>query len=368
LVLVAGSVGKSVTTKLLASIFTTAGASVGTWTHATSEINGVSLEHPPTMPTDRKWQEWVAACDTDGATIVAVDPSQTQLLESLNPPATVACLTHLRTDGLSTDSTRRWKSTQEHRKAIGRTLDRIDSNTPLAVNADDAESLAFASHHTGPLLTFGEQPHADIFAMPLDSFPGGQEFLVTVGRDTAAVSVGTPGTAFRSNCLAAIATGIAAGFDLTTCVRGIERAAAPQGMLEPVVCGQPFPVVLDRATRPLALRAAIVAARPAGGGRSYVAIRLSNNAPIANEQIAVAAKMADRVFATGDAQLIETVPSNVTIVEDRVAAIAVAVGLADEGDAVLIAGCKRDNSTDRKITEQLLRRRLESDTTLSDAA
>ncbi len=369
LVLVAGSAGKSVTAKLLGSIFATAGAPVALWTSETAEVNGSLLRRNSSTPIDKQWREWLDACDANGAAIVAANPSETPLLRTLNPPATVACLTNLRADGLVTNGVRRWGSTQEHRRAIAQTLSRIDQNTPLAINAADADCVALASHHRGPLLTFGEQPHADIFATPLDSFPGGQEFLVTSGTATAGVSVGTPGAAYRSNCLAAIATGIAAGFDLATCVRGVERASAPEGMLEPLLCGQPYPVVLDRAMRPLALRASIIAARPAGGGRTYVAIQLSGDIRIASEQMAVAAKLADRVFATGDAKQVESLPSNVTIAEDRVATIAVTVALADEGDAVLIAGCTTETiSTDRKITEQLLRRRLESDTALSDAA
>ena len=196
LVLVAGSAGKSVTAKLIASIFATAGASTGLWTNTTTEVNGLALETKPSMPVDKQWQEWLTACDTEGAAIVAADPSQTELVSQLNPPATVACLTNLRADGLATDGSRRWKSNREHRAAICQALSQIDPNAPLTINADDADSVAFANRHAGPLLTFGEQPHADIFAMPLESFPGGQEFLVTSDTETAGVFVGTPGKAF----------------------------------------------------------------------------------------------------------------------------------------------------------------------------
>ena len=75
--------------------------------------------------------------------------------------------------------------------------------------------------------------------------------------------------------------------------------------------------------------------------------------------------MADRVFATGEHTDLITAPDSVTIVPDRIAALAVAIGLADEGDAVLITGCRQDETSgtaechEKRAAAALVRRRMD---------
>lgn len=327
LIAVGGSAGRNVTARLLASVF-------GGACDATA---GAQAEQP---------------------TIVAASP-EAEAEPSWTPR--IACLTNLRCDGLDSAGRRRWGSVALHRASVVRSLGSLARRTTLVVNADDSDCVAAASRHPGRLLTFGEDPSADIVATPLESTPGHQAFLIDWEGQTAAVSINTPGSAFRANCMAAIASGLAAGLDLPECVRGVERAAAPSGMLEPVVRGQSFPVVFDRATRPIALRSALEAARPAGGGRLLAVVRLADDARVAEAQIAAATGRADRVLC-GGGTIVEGQDESVTQIDDRVAAIAVAIGLADEGDAVLIAGCGAEVlAAEKRVAEQLLQRRLSCD-------
>lgn len=321
LFLVAGSVGRSVTAGLLSRL---------------------------TRVIRRNTNEPIA--------VVSLDASASAVPEG---PARLVCLTNARADGLTTDGRRKWQSAAEHRRAIEQTLALVDGGTTLVANADDQDCLALASGHTGALVTYGERPDADVTLTELESYPGGQEFLVACGYESGAVRVSTPGAAYRSNCGAAIATGLAAGLDLASCLAAVEDAPRPYGMLQPVICGQRFPVVLDRATRPIALRATLRAAGPAGGGRLVATIRLSRDRAISSEQLATASRLADRVIAFGGPADADRSNEIVTVVNDRDAAIAITIGLADEGDAVLVAGCTpRTLAGDRELVEGLLTRRL----------
>lgn len=157
-----------------------------------------------------------------------------------------------------------------------------------------------------------------------------------------------------SNALAAATTASNLGIDVATIAHGLRSAPAVPGRFEPVDEGQPFAVLVDYSHKPGALAGALEAAREAAqGGRVILVFGAGGDRDASKrpEMGQVAARLADRVLLTSDnprgedpLAIIDAVRSgmptttDVRIEPDRATAIALAVGDAEAGDVVLIAG------------------------------
>jgi UDP-N-acetylmuramoyl-L-alanyl-D-glutamate--2,6-diaminopimelate ligase len=131
------------------------------------------------------------------------------------------------------------------------------------------------------------------------------------------------------------------------------RGAAPvPGRLQPVEEGQPFAVLVDYAHKPGALESVLHAVRDLTRGRVIVVFGAGGDRdrlkrPIMGE---IAGRLADEVVVTSDnprsedpdaiiAEIVAGVGrDDVRVQPDRRAAIELAVGLARDGDVVLVAG------------------------------
>jgi UDP-N-acetylmuramoyl-L-alanyl-D-glutamate--2,6-diaminopimelate ligase len=157
-----------------------------------------------------------------------------------------------------------------------------------------------------------------------------------------------------SNALAAASAAADLGIPTSTIATGLSQAPPVPGRFEPIDEGQPFAVLVDYAHKPGALEDALAAARhAASGGRVIVVFgaggdRDASKRPQMGE---VAARLADRVVLTSDnprsedpLAIIDTIRAGmpadapVTVEPDRAAAIALALGDAQDGDVVVIAG------------------------------
>ncbi len=157
-----------------------------------------------------------------------------------------------------------------------------------------------------------------------------------------------------ANALAAATTASVLGLDDATVVGGLARVAPVPGRFEAIDEGQPFGVLVDFSHKPGALAGALVAAREsAPGGRVILVFGAGGDrdATKRREMGEVAARLADRVLLTSDnprgedpLTIIEMVRAGMapetacTVEPDRATAIALAVGEAERGDVVLIAG------------------------------
>lgn len=357
---VAGDCGGDRVATLLASLHAAAGVGVGLLTSRVVDDGEHATRRDPRSKSVAG--PWLRRCHLGGVTLAVEHRSPTDRETSTGDPVAV-CLTSLRCDGLDPAGRRRWGSVEEHRQAMIESLGLTSGDQPLIANADDPEAMAFAATYPGPLLTYGESAQADLRGVALED-EASTEFLVTRSNDSVCVTAPAPGRAARRDCLAAIATAVALGFDLREAVQGVTATPNPPLHNEAVVCGQPFSVSLDAAMRPKELSDSLDAAMPAGG-RRLVALRLATDRRVAAGQLVAAALTADRVFASGDATGLELPGEHVTLTEDRSVAIAVAIGLADPGDSVLVTGCRERpghhgqwHCPERTTVERLLRRRL----------
>ncbi len=157
-----------------------------------------------------------------------------------------------------------------------------------------------------------------------------------------------------SNALACIAACASLGVELPDAARALGRLAYVRGRLEPVRGGQQFAVFIDYAHTDDALSHALTTVRELTAGRVIVVFGCGGDRDRTKRHVMgeVASRLADVVVVTSDnprseapAAIIEDILSGVDasaarveMIEDRAAAIRKAIGLAEDGDSVLIAG------------------------------
>jgi UDP-N-acetylmuramoyl-L-alanyl-D-glutamate--2,6-diaminopimelate ligase len=218
------------------------------------------------------------------------------------------------------------------------------------VNVDDPYGRRLAEEFD--CLTFSaEGAEADYRAADVEFDAGGASFSIA-GK--AEVRTGMPGHFNVANALGAFAAAEALGVDAATAAAGLATAARVPGRFEPIDEGQGFAVLVDYAHTPDSMENVLRAARRltpgrlisvfgaggdrdkakrplmgrAGGMLSDLAVVTSDN-PRSEDPEAIVAEVAAGA-REGDAELVVEV--------DRHAAIALALGRAELGDTVVIAG------------------------------
>jgi UDP-N-acetylmuramoyl-L-alanyl-D-glutamate--2,6-diaminopimelate ligase len=239
------------------------------------------------------------------------------------------------------------------------------------VNVDDPYGRRLAQEFD--CVTFSaEGAEADYAAREVRFDAGGAEFTVVLPAQTptglkhpymegnrsvggeVAVRTGMPGHFNVANALGAFAAAQALGIGAEAVAAGLARAARVPGRFEPVDEGQGFAVLVDYAHTPDSLENVLRAARRltagrliavfgAGGDRDRdkrpkmgragadladLAVVTSDN-PRSEQPAAIVAEVA--AGADGGAEKVE-------VEVDRRAAIALALGRAEPGDTVVIAG------------------------------
>jgi len=232
------------------------------------------------------------------------------------------------------------------------------------VNVDDEYGRRLAGEFD--CLTYSaEGAEADIGARDIVLSASGAEFTVTqppAGRLPGGAPLGSPAGVVRTrlpghfnvaNAIAALAAAMALGVEPDAAAAGLARAAPPPGRFEPIEEGQPFAVVVDYAHTPDSLENLLRAARRltegrviavfgAGGDRDRGKRPLMGKAGAEGSDLAIVTSdnprsedpeaIVEEVLAgVGEREGVEAQP-------DRRAAIALAVGRAQPGDVVVIAG------------------------------
>jgi UDP-N-acetylmuramoyl-L-alanyl-D-glutamate--2,6-diaminopimelate ligase len=222
---------------------------------------------------------------------------------------------------------------------------------PAAVNVDDewGRQLAddLAEVHRAPLLTFGLSEGADVRPEGLELSPGGSRFRA------AGMEIETPlrGIFNVENVLGAVAAGLLLDLDEKAIAAGIARVAEVAGRFEAVDDGQPFAVIVDYSHTPDSLDTVLGAARGLGEGRVIVVFGAGGDRDRGKRPLMgkVAAERSDIAIVTSDnprsedplaiiQDVLQGAGVDVEIDPDRRGAIHRAIGLAQPGDVVVIAG------------------------------
>lgn len=347
---VTGTHGKTTVARLLTAIFREAGEMAGTldsfgyWDGWNDRPPSDAPLSPPVLARS------LAQIAATGAAHAVVEVSSRELSQRVLAGVTLdaACVTHVGCHHLD------WHgSLENYRRAKRRIFAHLDTDGVVVLNADDPVSMRMLCDLNQPALTFGLRQPAEITAQIVEQHVNEQTFIVSVGDDSVGMRTEIIGDHHVSNCLAAATVGLAYGVELTAVARGLEAVDRLPGRMERVMCGQEFATFVDAACSPDALRACLRAARQVTAGRLICAFSCSNCCNRADLPAAgrVVGAMADVAVVTNSCPQDEgshrtclelrsgfADPRQAHVIIDRTEAIAWALGGAEAGDTVVIAG------------------------------
>ncbi|MEU3855898.1 UDP-N-acetylmuramoyl-L-alanyl-D-glutamate--2,6-diaminopimelate ligase [Streptomyces sp. NPDC028722] len=237
------------------------------------------------------------------------------------------------------------------------------------VNTDDEYGRRLAAEAGVPVVTFSAEGHPDADWRAEDVQVGPMDSTFTVlGPNGERVQARSPlpGPFNVANTLAAVVALAAAGLDPQAAADGIAAVPGVPGRLERVDAGQPYLAVVDYAHKTDAVESVLKALRKVTKGRLHVVLGCGGDrdrtkrAPMG----AAVARLADTAVLTSDnprsedplailATMLQgaaSVPAHergeVLLFEERAAAVAAAVGRAQAGDTVLVAGKGHEQGQD----------------------
>jgi UDP-N-acetylmuramoyl-L-alanyl-D-glutamate--2,6-diaminopimelate ligase len=332
---VTGTNGKTTTAHLVAAVLTAAG-------HRT-EVLG-TLSGARTTPEATDLQRTLAGWSQQGREAVAMEVSS-HALDQRRVDGTrfrIAAFTNLGRDHLDYHA-----DLEAYHQAKAR-LFTPDLCDQAVVCIDDAAGQRIAAEATVPVTTCSVHDAADL-QLAADgarfTWRGHRVHLRLAGRFNVA------------NAIVAATTTHLLGIADDLVATGLGTLTAVPGRFERIDAGQPFTVVVDFAHTPDALSNALEAARDLADGQTIVVFGCGGERDVAKrpEMGQVAASAADTVVLTADNSRSESTDDIIDAIlggvrqvpgaerrclvePDRRAAIDLALGLAGEGDLVLIAG------------------------------
>jgi UDP-N-acetylmuramoyl-L-alanyl-D-glutamate--2,6-diaminopimelate ligase len=344
---VTGTNGKTTTAFLLRSMLDAAGRRPGLVGTVEWRVGGERRPAPFTTPEaidlQRLFREMLEAGDRSVALEASSHGAAYRRLDRVRFDALV--FTNLSQDHLDLHGT------MEEYFQAKRALFAGAQPPPAAVNVADEWGRRLASDladvHRAPLVTFGLVEPADVRPEELDVRPDGSTFRAA----GIAIETRLRGIFNVVNALGAVAAGLLLDLDEDAIAEGIAAADEVPGRFEGVDEGQPFTVLVDYAHTPDSLDTVLRAARGIGQGRVIVVFGAGGDrdrgkrplmGKIAVTKSDVAIVTSDNPRSENPLTIIEDVLQgtglDVEIDPDRRSAIHRAIGLAEPGDVVVIAG------------------------------
>jgi UDP-N-acetylmuramoyl-L-alanyl-D-glutamate--2,6-diaminopimelate ligase len=344
---VTGTNGKTTTAFLLHAILRAAGRSPGLVGTVEWVVGGERRPAPFTTPEaidlQRLFREMLDAGDDSAAVEASSHGSALARLDRTRFAALV--FTNLSQDHLDLHASMEDYFLAKRRLFVGA------QPPPAAVNVGDEWGRRLAAElaetHRAPLVTFGLEAGAEVWAEGLAVGPGGSSFTA------AGIELETPlrGAFNVENALGAVAAALLLDLPEEAIVEGLASVRSVPGRFEPVDAGQPFAVIVDYSHTPDSLESALRAAREIAEGRVLVVFGAGGDRDRGKRPLMgrVAARLADLVIVTSDnprsedplaiiQDVLQGAGMDVEIDPDRRSAIERAVSLAAPGDVVLIAG------------------------------
>ncbi|HXZ24915.1 MAG TPA: UDP-N-acetylmuramoyl-L-alanyl-D-glutamate--2,6-diaminopimelate ligase [Nitrospiria bacterium] len=361
---VTGTNGKTTTAYLIQSILSAAGLPAGLIGTIGYRIGERQLTASHTTPGLLALQQLLAGMVREGLRAAVMEVSSHALAQGRVEGCEfdAAVFTNLTQDHLD------FHGTMENYFAAKRTLfegladGRYGKSGAWAViNRDDPWGRKLLDAHPDRTLTYGLEPGADVTAAELVVDWSGIRATIRSARGTFPIDSPLVGRYNVPNLLAAVGAGLAMGCDPEAIQAGIRQMRQVPGRFEKVEePGQPFRVIVDYAHTDDALRRLLLAVRELQRGRVIVVFGCGGDRDRGKrpKMGRAAAELADLAVLTSDnprseeprsilgqieAGVKDTEPParrlrDYRIVEDRRAAIGWAIGAAEPGDAVVIAG------------------------------
>jgi UDP-N-acetylmuramoyl-L-alanyl-D-glutamate--2,6-diaminopimelate ligase len=359
---VTGTNGKTTTTFLLYSIFQAAGMSPGLIGTIESRVGGEARPAVRTTPEaidlQRTFRGMLDAGDRSCSMEATSHGSELGRLERVRFKA-------LAFTNLSQDHLDFHESMERYFEAKRRLFTDHEPAPAAAVNVGDEWGRRLAEElrrlDRAPLLTYGVTPGAELKTHP----------ALERSRLVGSFNV--------ENVLAAAAVSRLLGVPDEGVVEGVSVLSGVPGRFEAIDEGQPFTVIVDYSHKPGALEAVLRTARQLAGGRLICVFGAGGDRDRGKRPMMgrAASELADVAIVTSDNprtedplaiidEILKGVVGSAEVEPDRRAAIAKAVGEADAGDVVVIAGRGAEQYQDvgdrklpfddREVTREALRR------------
>ena len=352
---VTGTNGKTTTAFLLRSILEAAGRRPGLVGTVEWIVGGEQRAAPHTTPEaidlQRLFREMLEAGDESAAVEASSHGSALRRLDRVRFDALV--FTNLSQDHLDLHG-----SMEDYFEAKRR-LFAGPQPPPAAVNVDDEWGRRLADElqaaHRAPLITFGLGSGAEMRADGLQLDARGSRFRVA-GIE---IETGLRGSFNVENVLGAVTAGILLDIDEDAIAAGVAALSGVPGRFEAVDEGQPFAVIVDYAHTPDSLDVVLHAARDLGSGRVIAVFGAGGDRDRGKRPLMgrIARDRADLAIVTSDnprsedplaiiQDVLQGSGMDVEIDPDRRSAIHRAVGIAEPGDVVVIAGKGHEQGQD----------------------
>jgi UDP-N-acetylmuramoyl-L-alanyl-D-glutamate--2,6-diaminopimelate ligase len=259
------------------------------------------------------------------------------------------------------------KTIAAYRRAKAKLFERVsESRGDAVINLDDEGAREMVAWSNGArLTTYSLESDADLHAEAFQLTVTGSRFDLIYRGERRPVALPMLGGYNVANALCATGLALAIGVDLHSIVASLSRAPDVPGRMERIDCGQPFAVIVDYAHTPESLTKVLTLLRHLNpDGRVIVACGSAGERDVTKRpmQGAVCAELADySIFTTEDPRMDDPDQIIAEIAEgakqrgaregvefaritDRMDAVRAAVGRAQPGDVVLLAGKGHERS------------------------
>ncbi len=344
---ITGTNGKTTTALLLRHLLSVRAPTAALGTLGVIRSDGSSTEGRLTTPDPVQLAETFSDLVARGTEYVAMEVSSHALDQHRADaiPFTVAVFTNLTRDHLDYHP-----GTEAYRAAKLRLASLLGPGGSCVVNADEP-AWNGADFGDVRLVRFGTGDAVDVRAEDVGIGRGGSEWRLRTPDGSAHVRLPLLGSFNVSNALAAAAAAWVVGLDTESIALGLGSAPQIPGRME-VIATRPTLVVRDYAHTPDALERALDALRPFVSGRLIVVFGCGGDRDPGKRPLMgrIGVEGSDVALITSDnprtedpeAIVVDTVsalePGNWETIVDRRIAIERALGMAAEGDVVLLAG------------------------------
>jgi len=349
---ITGTNGKSTVACLVREVLIAAGHRPGLLGTISYEMGDRSVPAGTTTPDPVALAEMTAEMVDAGLTHLVMEVSSHALDQrrAAGVDFRVGIFTNLSGDHLD------YHETMDNYLAAKRRLfESLPAGSVAVLNRDDPTADEMARATQADVLWYGLSPAADLYARIEQIDASGTRFTLIRGDSETSVTTPLIGRHNVYNCLAAVAACDSLGIDHATAAAALSEVRRIAGRLERVHVEAPYTVFVDYAHTDDALSNVLGSLRPVTRGQLIVVFGCGGDRDRSKRprMARVAERQADRVIVTSDnprtedpgeiieeivAGLSEQGRSAATIEPDRAAAIEAAIGMAGEGDVVLIAG------------------------------
>jgi UDP-N-acetylmuramoyl-L-alanyl-D-glutamate--2,6-diaminopimelate ligase len=354
LVGITGTNGKTTVTYLVEAMARAGGLTPGRIGTIGCAYGGNERPSPRTTPEAPELFALLAEMRDAGVDLVAIEVSSHALALGRVEGARYAVAAFL---NLGQDHLDFHGDTESYFEAKARMFDGLGPGQAAVLPADDPRGAELSSRTRAGTITFGRSQGATVRLRDEACDLEGSSAVLEIRGSPLEIRTRLLGRFNLDNVAAAAACAVAAGLPPRAVAGGARELARIPGRMEPVSSGQPFAVLVDFAHTEQALARLLDGVRDLVKGKTLVVFGCGGQRDRGKRPAMgrAAAQRADLVFLTSDnprdedpLAILREVESGVAsvpggperccVIPSRTEAVAAAVSLARQGDAVVIAG------------------------------